>query len=474
MMTFTDYANYDALGLAELIRNGEVSAEEVLETAIERTEAVNGTINAVVCKMYDQARQAIAGGLPDGPFRGVPFMLKDLGLFCAGVPLSNGSRLFQDFVPPYDATLTERYRAAGLVIMAKTNTPEFGICATTEPQLHGPTRNPWNPAHSAGGSSGGSAAAVAARILPMAHATDGGGSIRIPAANCGLFGFKPSRGYTPFGPDLGESLNGMACGHCVSHSVRDSAALLDATYQSAVGDPYAAPAALRRFREEIGTDPGRLRIALLTTTLDGTPVHPECVKATENAARLCSELGHVVEPARPPVSSAEVAHVWRVLSAPNVWNTINIRTQALGRDLSPDDVEPITWLWIQEGKNIPATEFARAIQLMHGIGRRLGNFLQDYDLVLSSTMANPPLPLGHMAMTGSDLEAYYQELMKEIPFTPLFNISGGAAMSVPLHWSDDGLPVGVHFGGALGDEPVLFRLAAQLEQAQPWHRRRPV
>jgi Asp-tRNA(Asn)/Glu-tRNA(Gln) amidotransferase A subunit family amidase len=369
--------------------------------------------------------------------------------------------------------LTERYRAAGLVIMAKTNTPEFGICATTEPQLHGPTHNPWNPAHSAGGSSGGSAAAVAARVLPLAHATDGGGSIRIPASNCGLFGLKPSRGYTPYGPDLGENLHGMACGHCVSISVRDSAALMDATHTPAPGDPYTAPTPRRPFLDEVGANPGRLRIALMTTTFDGSPVHPECVEAAEQTARLCQDLGHIVEPAQPPISSEEIAYVWRVLSTPNVCNMLALRTQALGRELTPDDVEPITWLWVEDGKKRPATELARAIQLMHGIGRRLGVFLQDYDLLLSSTLANPPLPLGHMDMTGNDLEAYYQELMSEIPYTPLSNISGGAAMTVPLHWSADDLPVGAHFAGALGDEPKLFRLAAQLEHARPWAQRRP-
>ena len=472
-MTFNDYENYDALGLAELIRNGEVSTKEVLETAIERIESVDGGINAVVYKMYDQARQAIAEGLPDGPFRGVPFMLKDLNLLCAGVPLSNGSRLFKDFVPDHDATLTERYRAAGLVIMGKTNTPELGICATTESQLLGPCLNPWNPAHSAGGSSGGAAAAVSAGMLPMAHATDGGGSIRIPAAQCGLFGLKPSRARVPAGPDVGEGLNGLSAAHCVSRSVRDSAALLDATHGPAPGDPYAATTPTRPFLQEVGADPGKLRIALMTTTFDGTNVHPECSNAAEQAAALCSELGHTVEVATPDISSEEVAYVWRILSTVNLWNLIAARAQALGREPQPDDVEPITWLWAQEGKTVPATDFARAIPLMHGIGRRLGMFFEKYDVLLSSTMANPPLPLGHMDMTGTDLDAYYQELMSEIPFTPLFNVSGGAAMTVPLHWSADDLPVGVHFGAALGTEPMLFRLAAQLEQAKPWRQRRP-
>lgn len=471
-MTFKEYCQYDALGLAELIRTRQVSAEEVLDAAIACIEADNAAVNAVVHKTYEQARQALAQGLPDGLFSGVPFLLKDLHLACKDLPLRNGSRLFNEFIPGYDATLVERYRAAGLLILGKTNTPEFGLCATTEPQLFGPTCNPWHLQHSAGGSSGGSAAAVAAGMLPMAHATDGGGSIRIPAANCALFGLKPSRGRTPHGPDLGEGMNGLGVSHCVSRSVRDSAALLDISHGPAPGDPYAAPAAERAFLDEVGADPGRLRIAVITTGFDGSALHPECVKAIESSAALCADLGHHVEPAMPDIDVSALAHVWRILAGVNVWNAMAMRAQGLGRALTPDDVEPITWLWAHEGKQRSAAEYARAIQIAHATGRRLGMFFERYDLLLSSTMARPPLPLGAMAMTGTDLDAYYEELMAEIPITPLFNISGGAAMSVPLHWSGEGLPVGVHFGARLGGEAMLLRLAAQLEQARPWAQRR--
>lgn len=474
MAAFTDYDDYDAIGLAALVRKGETSATELLEAAIERVAAHDPALNAIVHQMYDDARAAIAAGLPNGPFAGVPYALKDLGLFYKGAPMGHGSRLFADFVPDYDGTMVERQRAAGLVLMAKTSTPEFGLCGTTEPRHYGVTRNPWNLEHSCGGSSGGAAAAVAARMLPFAHATDGGGSIRIPAAQCGLFGLKPTRGRTPQGPVLGEGGGGMSTHHCVSRSVRDSAALLDATHGPAPGDPYAAPPPARPFLDEVGTPPGQLRIALLTTTLDGTPVNPQCVAAVEEIAALCEELGHRVATAKPELSLAALAKAWRVIVGANLWNGINARTQALGRALAPDNVEPVTRAWIDEARQLSATDYAAAVQTMHGAGRTMGGFFQDYDLLLSPTMANPPLPLGQMDTTVDDLDHFYNNLLiAEIPFTPLFNMTGGAAMSVPLAWSDDGLPIGIHFGADAGGEAILLRLAAQLEEARPWADRRP-
>ena len=474
MAGFAEYANYDAVGLAKLIRDGEVSAEEVLEAAIARCEAVNPQINAVVQRMYDEARAAIAAGLPDGPFKGVPYMLKDLGYFYKDVPTTAGSRMFADFVPDHDSTITTRLKAAGLVIMAKTNTPEFGAAGTTEPQLHGPTRNPWNLEHSAGGSSGGAAAAVAAGVLPMAHATDGGGSIRIPAAQCGLFGLKPTRGRNPAGPDQGEGNAGLSVGHCVSRTVRDTAALLDATQGPEAGAPYVAPPPERPFIDEVGRDPGRLRIAYVTTALDGSAIDPECVKATEATAALCAELGHAVEPAMPDLDVAAIRNCWRVIISVGLWNTLALRGAALGREPAPDDVEAVTWALANEGKARSGVEYVRAVQTMHAIGRQFAAFLESYDLLLSTTMAKPPIPLGAMDMTNPDLDDYYErQLMDEIPFTPLANETGGPAMSVPLHWTDDGLPVGVHFGGRFGEDGLLLRLAAQLEEARPWIDRRP-
>lgn len=473
-MSFTEYEQYDAMGLAALVRQRHVTPQELLEAAIERVTARDPHVNAVVTPMYDQARAAIAAGLPDGPFTGVPFMLKDLGVFYAGVPTSSGSRIFANFVPDHDSTLVARHKAAGLVIMGKTNTPEFGIAATTEPQLFGATHNPWNLAYTAGGSSGGAAAAVAAGYLPMAHATDGGGSIRIPASICGLFGLKPSRGRNPMGPDLGEGLAGMATGHCVSWSVRDSAALLDATQGPAPGDPYAALPLPRPLLEEVGAPPGRLRIAVCTTDYLGQPIHPACAAAVEETARLCASLGHDIDIARPDFSGLPLSRAWRVVPAANLWMNISARARALGRDPRPDDVEPITWAWMQEGRRFTAADYMETVTIMHVLGRRMAAFLERYDVLLTSTLAKPPLKLGEMSMASDDVERYVSMVFEDVaPLTPLFNQTGGAAMSVPLAATPEGLPIGVQFGAGIGAEPMLVRLASQLEQAQPWAKRRP-
>ena len=473
-MSLFEYDRYDATGLAELIRSGEVSANEVLDTAIERIDARDGEINAVVTPMYEQARAAIAQGLPDGPFSGVPFSLKDLGVLYAGVPTSNGSRLFADFIPDHDSTLVERYKAAGLVIMAKTNTPEFGIAATTEPLLHGPTRNPWNLEYSPGGSSGGAAAGVAAGYWPMAHATDGGGSIRIPASMCGLFGLKPSRGRVPQGPDIGEGLAGMATGHCVSRSVRDSAALLDATAGPAPGDPYAAPPLAGPLLDEVGAPLEQLRIAICRTDFLGHPIDPECERAVSAAGALCESLGHQVEEAAPDLSGIDLYRAWRVLPAANLWLNVHARARALGREPQPGDVEPLTWQWMQEGQGFTAADYMEMVTAMHGLGRRVAAFLQRYDFILTSTLGRPPVPLGLIDTATEDVTEHVSLCFEQVsPLTPLFNQTGGAAMTVPLHWSAAGLPIGVQFGGALGDEAKLIRLAAQLEQAAPWKDRRP-
>jgi amidase len=470
MVTFAEYRNMDATALAEAIAKGDLGAAEVLETAIARAEAVNPKINAIVHDQFDQARQTIADDTAhSGPFRGVPYLLKDLGAFDTGQPCTMGSRLWVDFVPDHDATYTERCKAAGFVILGRTNTPELGLNASTEPTLHGATRNPWDATRSPGGSSGGSAAAVAVGILPMAHATDGGGSIRIPAANCGLFGVKPTRGRNPAGPDLGEGWSGMSTGHVVSRSVRDSARMMDCTHGPAAGDPYAAPPPARPFAEEVGADPGRLRIALMTNGFDGRPLDPECIKGTENAAKLCAELGHFVEPAQPKLDAGGLLQATRTIIAGNVQTAVRLRCQALGREPNGQDVEAITWAFAQEGVSATAGDYAAAVLLMHQQGRKLAAFFQNYDLILSSTMRHPPLPLGAIDMQDNDLDHYYKVLFEdEIAITPFYNNTGCPAMSVPLHWSAEGLPVGVHFGAAFGDEATLFRLASQLETAEPW------
>jgi amidase len=470
---FAEYDRYDALGLAQLVRDKTISAAELLETAIAKVEAANPRINAIVHKLYDQARADVAAGLPQGPFTGVPFMLKDLGAMQKGVPTSFGSRLFDGFIAEVDATITERYRAAGLVVLARTATPEFGLNASTEPVLHGPTRNPWDPTRSAGGSSGGSAAAVASRMLPAAHATDGGGSIRIPASCCGLFGLKPTRARNPSGPLVGEGWSGMSVAHAVTISVRDSAALLDATQGAAPGDPYPAPPVARPFLDEVGADPGKLRIALVTTPPDGTPVHADCVAAAESAARLCADLGHEIEPATLPAVPPIFNGATGVIICANLRNALEQRGRALGRAPGPKDVERVTWQMAEMGRQYTASEYAAAVQTIHGIGRTMASFFARYDVLITPTLARPPVALGHLDMMLEDLDVFTERLAGFMPFTPLFNITGQPAASLPLHWNAQGLPIGVQFAGRYGDEATLFRLASQLEAASPWRDRRP-
>lgn len=473
MSGIADYESLDAVGLATLIARKELSAAEVLEAAIARIEARNPALNAVVHAQFDTARAAVKVGLPTGPLHGVPYLLKDLYALDSGVPCSNGSRLYDGFVPDHDTTLVARLKAAGMVIVGRTNTPEFGLNMATEPARWGPTRNPWDVAHSAGGSSGGAAAAVAARMVPAAHATDGGGSIRIPAANCGLFGLKPTRGRNPAGPDVGEGWSGLACGHTVSRSVRDSAAILDATSGPAPGDPYWAPPPARPFLAELGVDPGRLRIALLTTAPGGEPVHPECVAGAVGAAKLCESLGHHVEEAAPTIDAQQLAFAMRVIIGGNLRNGMDLRLQAMGREQRQGDVERITALWAQDARRHTAADYARALYIIHLLGRRFGAFFEKYDVLISPTLANPPLRLGATDMMSDDLDLYNAMLFTQIPFTPPFNATGCPAASLPLGWTRDGLPVGVQIGAGFGNEAVIFRLAAQIEAARPWADRRP-
>ncbi len=472
MRGFTEYTEYDGLGLAELVRTGQVTAGEVLDAAIERIEAVNPELNAVVTKVYDQARAAAARHDVTAPLGGVPFLLKDLGGAQAGVPLSAGSRFFAHTPAPADAEIVIRHKRAGLMILGRTNTPEFGLCASTEPVLFGPTRNPWDPTRTAGGSSGGSAAAVAARMVPIAHASDGGGSIRIPAACCGLFGLKVTRGRNSLAPYAGESVGGCSVEHVVSISVRDSAAVLDATAGPAPGDPYFAPPPARPFLEDVGAAPGRLRIALATAPFNGMPVDPACVRAAEAAAKLCEELGHVVEEATPAFDATGLDQHFNLVFAVGATGNIRLRARALGRELEPSGFERITWATIQEAERVPGPAYVQSVNRLHGISREIAPFFQTYDLLLTPALAELPVKLGVLDMMGDSLEAYRDRLWRFTPFTYPFNVTGQPAMSVPLAW-EDGLPVGVQFVGRYGDEAMLFRLAAQLEAARPWAQRRP-
>jgi amidase/6-aminohexanoate-cyclic-dimer hydrolase len=472
-MKLEGYEHYDGLGLAGLVRRGEVSPAELLEVAIARVEARNPEIGAVVARLDDEARAAIAAGLPEGPFTGVPYLLKDLGALYTGAVTSYASTLFAEWVADHDSEITARLKRAGLVIFGKTNTPEFGVSTSTEPRLFGPTRNPWNLAYSAGGSSGGAAAAVAAGMLPMAHATDGGGSIRIPASCCGLFGLKPTRARNPMGPDVGEGWSGCSVGHAITRTVRDSAALLDATSGPDVGDPYWAPPPARPFLEEVGAEPGSLRMALATAPWNGQPVDPECVEAATAAARLCERLGHRVEEASPKFDAEALGGATRLIAAANLRAQIEGRAAALGREATADDVERSTWALAAGGQTATAADYARAIVTMHRAGRAVGRFFTRYDVLITPTMCRPPYPLGVLDMMSEDQEAFGTAIAQSIAFTSLFNAAGCPAMSVPLHWSKEGLPVGVQFAAPFGDEATLFRLAAQLEAAQPWADRRP-
>jgi len=472
-MKAEEFASFDGLGLAELVRGRHVSPSELLDAAVSQVEARNPELNAVVTKLYDHARSAIAAGLPDGPFTGVPYLLKDLGAHVSGAVTSFGTTLFKDFVVDHDSEITARLRRAGLVIFGKTNTPEMGLAASTEPRLFGPTRNPWKPSHSSGGSSGGSAAAVAAGMVPMAHATDGGGSIRIPASCCGLFGLKPTRARNPMGPDAGEGWGGASVGHAVTRTVRDSAALLDATSGPDIGDPYWAPPPARPFLEEVGRDPGRLRIAITTRPWNGQPVDAECAEAAVAAARLCERLGHHVDEATPDVDARALGDATLVIISANIRATLEARAAALGRELKPGDVERLTWARAVDGHTARAADYARSIGVVHRIGRVVARFFTRYDILLSPTMCQPPFPLGVLDLMTDDVERYTKAILGSIGFTSLFNSSGNPAMSVPLAWSRSGLPIGVQFAAPFGDEAMLFRLGAQLERAQPWSERRP-
>jgi len=473
MSRIEEYEEQDALGLAAWVRDGEVKPTELLEAAVARVEARDPVINAVVIRAFEEAERAIAAGLPDGPFRGVPWLLKDLYASWKGVRLTNGSRFFSRSVDDAESELVARYRRAGLVFFGRSASPEFGITTTTESLLFGQTRNPWNPEHTAGGSSGGAAAAVAAGILPAAHASDGGGSIRIPASCCGLFGMKPTRARVPAGPKVGEGWSGMSTAHAVTRSVRDSAALLDACAGPAPGDPYWAPPPARPFREEVGADPGRLRIALQTRAFNDAEVDPECERAAREAAELCRRLGHEVAEAELGIDREAMGRATQVIIAANLHASLQERAEAVGRDFTADDVEPMTLLMVQAVKSATATEYARALRVIHELGRRVAAFLDGYDALLTPTMATPPLRLGALALTRTDVPGLMGDLARTVGFTQLFNAAGNPAMSVPLAWGASGLPIGVQFAGRFGDEATLFRLAGQLEAEQPWWSNRP-
>ncbi|HMD96199.1 MAG TPA: amidase [Terriglobia bacterium] len=473
MPTLDELAFLDATALADLVRRKEVKPIELVDATIERIERVNPKLNAVVAPMYDQARAAAQDDIPDGPFGGVPFLLKDLVAAYAGVRMTSGSAFLRDFVPDHDSELVRRQKRAGLIVVGKTNAPEFGILCTTEPLLFGPTRNPWDVNRTTGGSSGGSAAAVAAGIVPMAHANDGGGSIRIPASCCGLFGLKPTRARNPLGPDLGDMMGGFVCEHAVTRSVRDSAALLDATAGPDVGDPYWAPPQARPFLQEVGADPGRLRIAFSTKSLTGVPIHADCVKAVEDAAKLCTDLGHDVEEAAPEINIFFLLRAFSAVWWSGVAAGIDAFAFVTGRVPAQDQFEPLTWALHEKGHKVTGSEYLLSQLMLQQTARSVARFMEKYDIWLAPTLAEPPVPLGTFDSTPENPMKAWDRAIAFVPVTPLFNLTGQPAMSVPLSWNAQGLPVGVHFAGRFGDEATLFRLAAQLENVRPWANRRP-
>ena len=466
------YEQHDALGLAALVRDREVSPTELLDEALARVEARNPELNAVIRLIEGRARAAIEAGLPDGPFRGVPFLLKDLRAGYGGVPTQAGSRFMHDNVPGADSELVKRYKDAGLVIFGKTNTSEFGGAPTTEPREFGPTRNPWDTERSAGGSSGGSATAVAAGMVPAAHGGDGGGSVRIPAGCCGLVGLKPTRGRNPAGPE-GEGWNGLSAEHVITRSVRDSAAFLDATAGPALGDPYAVPPPARPFLDEVGVEPGRLRVAVQRAPASGAPVHSDCVAAVDAAAEMLSDLGHEVVEGAPSYDGPATGAAFRLLVAANVQSVVDEHAERVGREQGPDDLERVIGILGEEGHQADATQALRAIRTMHRTGRQVAPFFEEHDVLLTPTVATPPPPLGLIDTMSEDVDAYLETVFGFIPFTALANIVGSPAIALPLHWNVDGLPISVHFMAGYARDDLLFRLAGQLEQARPWFDRRP-
>ncbi|MDA8138782.1 MAG: amidase [Desulfobacteraceae bacterium] len=479
--------NLDALSQADLVHRKEVKPSELVEAAIGRIERINSKLNAVIHTVYDQAFRAAgaweaeirAGRAGNVPFCGVPFLLKDLLAECKDTPFNEGSKAVKGYVSKLDSEIVKRQKAGGLIVLGKTNTCEFGLLPTTEPALFGATLNPWNTALTAGGSSGGSAVAVASGMLPMAHGSDGGGSLRIPASCCGIFGFKPSRGRNPFGPLFGEAAGGLAHEHAVSRTVRDSAALLDLTSGPDVGDPYFAPPKERAYLEETSRDPGRLRIGFLSSVPDGwhkeTDLHPDCAEAVEDAANLCESLGHTVEAVDSKLfSDAAIGGVFGKLFDAYAAHVFEYWKRELGREITEDQVEPFSWESARRGLKMSAGKYLQAQEDMHRFSRKIAAWYEDgrYDVLLTPTMRIAPVAIGSFRSTAQNPMGWLEPTISFVVFTRVQNMTGQPAMSVPLFWNRDNIPIGVQFAAKFGEEGILFRLAAQLESARPWQNRK--
>ncbi len=487
-----DYGDVDAVELARRVRQGEVTPLELVETALAAIEKVNPSLNAVVHSMADKARQAAAGPLPDGPLRGVPMVVKDFDGFMKGEPFTASCRFLEGFVPDEDAEAIARLRRAGVVFLARTNCPELAILGTTEPEWRGPAHNPWNTAHTTGGSSGGSAALVAARAVPAGHGGDGGGSLRIPASACGLVGLKPTRGRVPTGPQAAELWGGYVQFGVLTRSVRDTAAYLDVMAGPLAGDPYFAPPPRRPYVQEPGADPGKLRIGMVTRSLFGRETDPECVEATQSAAALLEELGHHVEEAKLEIERDRLVRAYLTQVGVGVAAEIEEMAAWTGKHPTPEMFEPGTWFLRQVGMMLGAVDLQDARDAAQQAGRTMARFHERYDLFLGPTLAHPPVKLGALALKPAErfglgvlrtapLRAGLRKVLSMLadtnfertPNTQLFNQTGQPAISLPLHWSRDGLPIGIQLAAPMGNEDVLLRVAAQLEAARPWAGRRP-
>lgn len=469
----TDTTWLDATAQADLVRRGEVSPTELVKAAIARIEAVNPQLNAVIRTRFERAVQETEGDLPDGPFRGVPILLKDLGCLVAGEQTAFGIGPLREQAWPVDSYLAGQFRAAGFVSLGRTNVPELGTTVTTEPRTFPPVRNPWHPGHSAGGSSGGSAAAVASGMVPVAHANDGGGSIRIPASECGLVGLKPTRGRVSQGPLIGEGWAGSTIDGAVTRTVRDAAGVLDVISDRMPGEPYYAPPLPRPLREEVGADPGRLRVGVLDRPgVDGYLDHPQCREAVANAARLLESLGHHVEESAPPAMFEEelVRHFGAIIAA-DTEAAFRAFEMSLGRRIGDDEIEPRNAAYRRTGKALGAVAYLQSRAWIGLWARRMAYWWTEYDLLLTPTLGAPPPELGWFTAEGPAHEG--QRIVSFIPYTSQFNMTGQPAVTLPLHWTPEGLPVGVQLVAAYGREDLLVRVASQIEQAAPWADRRP-
>ena len=481
----SDLGAYDAIGLGELVRRRRISPVDLLEDTIRKIETVNPSLNAVVCTLWERAREearqrTAKGPVPGERFPGVPHLLKDLLADMRGAPLADGSRFARGHVSAVDSELVSRTRASGLVIAGRTNTSELGVLTTAEPILYGPAHNPWNLGLTTGGSSGGSAAAVAAGMVPMAHGNDGGGSIRIPASCCGVFGLKPTRGRNSLGPLFGDFGNGVACEHALTRTVRDSAALLDVTSGAVPGDPSIAPAPARPFLEETRRSPGRLKIAFLSRVPDGwneeTALHPDCAAAVQDAARLCESLGHRVEEADPAALAwPELPQRFITIFACFVGHSVAYWERTLGKSVTREDLEPVTWDLYQQSQRTTGAAYLVTWEELQRFSRKVACWYRDggWDVLLSPTMQIPPTKLGSFDPSPDDPGKSIRLALSFVAFTRTQNITGDPAMSVPLFWNKEDVPVGVQFAAPFAAEATLFRLAAQLEKARPWAARRP-